>query len=169
MKKYLALSLCLIVLPAAAHPGHADAAGFAAGLLHPFTGLDHLLAMLGIGMWASKQQQPLAIPLTFIAMMALGAFAQFGTAAPESWIAASVLLVGVLLAAARLPAAVSMIVVAAFALLHGQAHGRELPGISSAAGYLLASAALLLLGLGLFAGVARARRGQFDRRGQFRV
>lgn len=169
MKKHLALALCLVALPAAAHPGHADMTSFAAGLMHPFTGLDHLLAMLGIGMWASKQQQPLAMPLTFIAMMALGAYAQIGVAAPESWIAASVLLIGVLLAAARLPAAVSIMVVAAFALLHGQAHGRELPGMSSGAGYLLASATLLLLGLGLFAGVARARRGQFDWRGQFRV
>lgn len=169
MKKYLALALCLAALPAAAHPGHADTASFAAGLMHPFTGLDHLLAMLGIGMWASKQRQPLAMPLTFIAMMALGAYAQIGSAVPESWIVASVLLIGVLLAAARLPAAVSIMAVAAFALLHGQVHGRELPGMASGAGYLLASAALLLLGLGLFAGVARARRGQFDGRGQFRV
>ena len=146
MKKYLALALCLIALPAAAHPGHAEASGFLAGLAHPFSGLDHLLAMLGIGMWSRKQEQPLALPLTFIGMMALGAFAQIGLAAPDSWIAASVLLTGVLLASKRLPPAVAMVVVGLFALLHGQAHGRELPGLSCAAGYLLASAALLLLG-----------------------
>ena len=146
MKKYLALALCLIALPAAAHPGHAETSGFMAGLVHPLTGLDHLLAMLGIGLWSRKQQQPLALPLTFIGMMALGAFAQIGLAAPESWIAASVLLTGVLLASKRLPPAVAVGVVGLFALLHGQAHGRELPDLSAAAGYLLASAALLLLG-----------------------
>ena len=169
MKKYLALALCLIALPAAAHPGHADMAGFAAGLMHPFTGLDHLLAMLAIGMWASKQQQPLAMPLTFLAMMSLGAFFQIGSAVPESWILVSVLMIGVLLLSARLPAVVSMTMVSIFALLHGQVHGRELPGMASAAGYLLASAALLMLGLGLFAGVARAWRRQFDGCGQLRV
>jgi urease accessory protein len=149
LKKYCALALCLVALPVAAHPGHADAAGFAAGLLHPLTGLDHLLTMLGIGMWSRKQEQPLAMPLTFIGMMALGAAVQLGAAVPESWIAASVLLTGLLLAAVRLPPAGAIMVVAAFALLHGQAHGRELPELASAAGYLLASAALLLLGRAL--------------------
>ncbi len=146
MKKYLALALCLIALPAAAHPGHGEATGFAAGLLHPFTGLDHLAAMLGIGMWSRRQQQPLMLPLTFIGMMALGATLHAGLAAPDSWIAASVVLTGALLASRRLPPACAIALVGAFALLHGQAHGRELPQLSSGAGYLLASAALLLLG-----------------------
>jgi urease accessory protein len=144
VKKYLMLAICLVALPAAAHPGHA--AGFAAGLAHPFTGLDHLLAMLGMGIWSRKQGQALAIPVTFVLMMAVGALAQFGVAAPESWIAASVVLTGLLLVSKRLPPAAALMVAGAFALMHGQAHGRELPQLASAAGYLLSSAALLLAG-----------------------
>lgn len=144
MKKYLALAICLVALPAAAHPGHA--ASFAAGLAHPLTGLDHLLAMLGMGIWSRKQGQTLAIPLAFVLMMATGALAQSGVAAPESWIAASVVLTGLLLVAKRLAPAAALMVAGGFALMHGQAHGRELPELASAAGYLLASAALLLAG-----------------------
>jgi urease accessory protein len=146
MKKAIAFALCLIVVPAMAHPGHGDASGFTAGLLHPLTGIDHLLAMLGIGMWSRKQEQPLAMPLTFLCMMALGALIQFGVVVPETWIAASVVMTGVLLAALRLPPAAAIGVVAAFALLHGQVHGRELPDLSSAAGYLMTSAVLLMIG-----------------------
>ncbi|HEY0060604.1 MAG TPA: HupE/UreJ family protein, partial [Telluria sp.] len=67
MKKIFTLALCLIALPAAAHSGHGPELGFAAGLAHPFTGLDHLLAMLGVGMWSRRQGQPLSLPLTFLA------------------------------------------------------------------------------------------------------
>jgi urease accessory protein len=155
LKKYLALALCLIALPAAAHPGHADS--FAAGLAHPLTGLDHLLAMVGIGMWSRRQEQPMAIALTFMAMMALGALAQFGATAPEAWLAASVVLTGLLLVVKRLPAGAALAVAGAIALLHGQAHGRELPQLASAAGYLLSSGALLLAG-SLLMLVCRRRR-----------
>ncbi len=147
MKKILALALCLVALPAAAHGGHAGAGGFAAGLAHPFMGLDHLLAMAGIGMWSRRQEQPLALPLTFIAMMGLGALLPASVVVAEGWIAASVLLTGLLLAAVRLPPWGAGMVVALFALLHGQVHGHELPGFTSAAGYLMASAALLMAGL----------------------
>ncbi|SHG99738.1 HupE/UreJ family protein [Massilia sp. CF038] len=146
MKRLLLPALCLIALPAAAHGGHAPEPGFLAGLLHPFSGADHLLAMLGVGMWSRRQGQPLSLPLTFLAMMALGAFLQTGLPLPESALAASVLVLGVLLAAARLPSAMACIVVGLFAVLHGQAHGCELPAMASAAGYLLSSAALLLAG-----------------------
>ncbi len=161
MKKILALVLCLAALPAAAHGGHDATSGFSAGLAHPFTGLDHLLAMLGIGMLSRGQQRPLALPLTFVAMMALGAALQAGFAVAEQWIAASVLLTGMLLAAVRLPQRGALMVVALFALLHGLVHGHELPGVASGAGYLLASAGLLLTGMAMVtsraAGVAMAR------------
>ncbi|HEY0064111.1 MAG TPA: HupE/UreJ family protein, partial [Telluria sp.] len=65
---------------------------------------------------------------------------------PESALAATVLVIGVLLAAARLSAAAACAIVGLFALLHGQAHGRELPALASAAGYLLSSAVLLMAG-----------------------
>ena len=149
MRQILFFALCCVVLPAVAHPGHADASGLAAGLLHPFMGLDHVLAMVGIGMWSRRQEQPLALPLVFVAMMAIGAMAPGGFVVANSSIAASVAATGVLLAAVRLPQWGAVAVVAAFALLHGQVHGHELPGVASAAGYLLASAALLAAGLAI--------------------
>ncbi len=149
MKKIYVVALCMLALPAAAHPGHDTVAGFAAGLAHPFMGLDHLLAMLGIGMWSRRQEQPLALPLTFVAMMAAGALLQTGVVVAEEWIAASVVAAGLLLVAVRLPQWGAMAVVTLFALLHGQVHGHELPGVTSAVGYLLASAVLLAAGLSL--------------------
>lgn len=146
MKKLYPLALCLLALPAAAHPGHADSVGLLAGLAHPFSGLDHLLAMLGVGLWSRQQNRGLLLPLAFIAMMALGALVR--TAVPiELGIAASVVLIGaLLLSAVKLPTAAAVALVGLFALLHGQAHGRELAGAASMAGFLLASAGLLVVG-----------------------
>lgn len=142
----LALTLALAALPALAHEGHAAASGLAAGLAHPFLGLDHLLAMLGIGVWSRRQEQPLALPVTFLAMMAAGALLQGGFVVAEVWVLASVVTVGLLLSAVRMPEWGAIALVGLFGLLHGQVHGHELPGLSSAAGYLVASAALLLAG-----------------------
>ena len=149
MKKLIPFALCLLALPAAAHPGHAEASGLMAGLAHPFTGIDHLLALLGVGLWSRQQQRGAWLPLAFIVMMALGAVVQIDIPI-EMGIAATVLLTGALLAAAvSLPAAAGVALVGTFALLHGQAHGRELAGIASMAGFLLASAALLVTGRAL--------------------
>ena len=148
MKKLLAFALCLsVALPAAAHPDHAGA-GLLAGFAHPFTGFDHLLAMLGVGLW-SRQQGRVALLPAFVLMMAAGALIQIDVPV-EMGIAASVALIGALLAAAvRLPAGAALALVGAFAFLHGQAHGRELPQLASAAGFLLASGGLLLAGRAL--------------------
>ena len=154
MKKIVGLALCLASLPAAAHAGHGGGAGFLAGLVHPFMGLDHLLAMLGIGVWSRRQDQVLALPLTFLALMAAGALLQGALLVADGWIVASVLAIGVLLVVSRLPGWAALLVASLFALLHGQAHGHELPGVASAAGYLLGSAILL------FAGVLAGRRLQ---------
>ncbi|MDQ1923516.1 HupE/UreJ family protein [Massilia pseudoviolaceinigra] len=155
MKKTLAFALCLLALPAAAHPGHDVVAGFAAGLAHPFGGIDHLLAMLGVGLWSRQQGRGALLPV-FVLMMALGAAVQVGVPI-EAGLAATVVLIGALLAgAARVPAALAMALVAGFALLHGQAHGRELLGVASAAGFLSASA--VLLAAGYAAGRARVTR-----------
>lgn len=147
--RILALTLSLAALPASAHEGHATASSLVAGLAHPFMGLDHLLAMLGIGMWSRRQEQPLALPVTFLAMMAAGALLQGDFLAAEGWILASVVAVGLLLFAARMPGWGAIAVVGLFGFLHGQVHGHELPGLPSAAGYLTASAALLAGGLAL--------------------
>src|SRR5262245_55349664 len=109
--------------PAVAHPGH-DMSGF----LHPLTGADHLLAMLGVGLWASllAARKPAAawcVPASFLVMMGAGAAAGFaGIKLPlvEAVIAASVVAIGILImAAVRLPAVAAMAVVGLFALYHG--------------------------------------------------
>ena len=157
-----ALAGVAVSLPAAAHPGHA-ATGFGAGLLHPFTGLDHLLALLAVGLWGRQVRHGGVLAPAFLVMMALGAAgAGAGLMLPalETSIAATVLLLGGLAACApglqrRLPPQLAVIVVGACGFLHGVAHGRELAGFASGAGFLLASA--LLMGLGALPG-ARVRR-----------
>jgi urease accessory protein len=142
-----------IAVPAAAHPGHTET-GFAAGLLHPLTGLDHLLALLAVGLWSRTQRHGAMLPAVFLALMAAGAAcAEAGLVLPalETSIAATVLLLGGLAACApgwqrRVPPQLAVVVVGTCAVLHGLAHGRELAGLASGAGFLLASGALMLAG-----------------------
>lgn len=144
---------------AAAHPFHTGA-GFGAGFVHPFAGLDHLLAMVAVGLWAAQLggRWLWAIPLAFVtAMLAGGVLGFAGLTLPllEPMIAASVLALGLLtVLRVRLHAA-GVLLVAAFALFHGIAHGNELPqtagALPYAAGFVLATA--LLHGLGLLAGM----------------
>ncbi|MES2347515.1 MAG: HupE/UreJ family protein [Pseudomonadota bacterium] len=149
--KHLAATAVLMLASAAAaaHPqaGGAHTHGFLDGFAHPFTGLDHLLAMLAVGGWSIRQYNATWLPPTFLGMMLLGvATGAAGLAIPglETGVALTVVLMGLLIAvAARLPAAVGATMVGAFALLHGNAHGHELPQAASAVGMLLASAALI--------------------------
>jgi urease accessory protein len=136
-----------------AHPGHADPGqlGVAAGLLHPLTGLDHLLAMLGAGAWMAQQARGgRMLGGAFLGTMALGALAGANglqLAGLEGGLALTVAALGILLAAlARLPLLPGVAVLGAFALVHGNAHGVELPLLANAIGYLAASA--MLLGIG---------------------
>jgi urease accessory protein len=148
-----ALAALAVALPAAAHPGHADS-GFGAGLLHPLTGLDHLLALLAVGLWSRQQRHGAVLAPVFLVLLALGAAcAGAGLALPalETSIAATVLLLGGLVACApglqrRVPPQLAVIVVGGCAFLHGLAHGQELAGTASGAGLLLTSAALMALG-----------------------
>ena len=153
----LAAVALLAAGPALAHPGH-EAPGF----LHPFSGLDHLLAMVGVGLWAAllAGRRPViavAVPGAFLAMMAIGAAAGFaGIKLPlvEAAILASVFAVGgLLIGAVRLPVAWAMAVVGLFALFHGYAHALEAPA-SAAGGYILGflAATALLQGAGLAIG-----------------
>lgn len=145
----VAMTTLAVSLPAAAHPGHAPDSGFAAGLLHPVTGVDHLLALLAVGLWSRQQHGYLLAP-TFLVMMALGAASSSGVALPalELSIAATVLLLGGLAACApRLQQPqMAVLTVGACAFVHGLAHGNELTGMASGAGFILASAVLMLLG-----------------------
>lgn len=146
-----ALALLMIPALAFAHPGHGDN-GLVAGISHPIGGLDHLLAMLAVGLWAAQQQGAArwTLPCTFVGTMLMGGLLGFeglNLPALESGIAASVLALGLAVAlAVRPPLLLAMGATALFALFHGVAHGLELPDMSSpwayAAGFVAATAAL---------------------------
>lgn len=148
-KSTLAILLALASSAAAAHPqaGGAHVHGFLDGFAHPFTGLDHMLAMVAVGIWSVRQPNAQWLPATFIGMVLVGVLTGVaGLTIPglETGIALTVATMGVLIAvAARLPAAVGVSMVGVFAVLHGNAHGHELPAASSAFGLLLASAVLV--------------------------
>jgi urease accessory protein len=167
MRRSLGHAASLVALVAAAvplstaalaHPGHPDL-GFAGGFAHPLTGLDHLLAMVAVGLWASQLggRALWLLPLTFPVVMAAGAALGFGgMALPwiEIGIAGSVLVLGAMVALTLRPSlAVSLPLIAAFALLHGYSHGVELPvdasGLTYGAGFIAATFALHLVGIGL--------------------
>ena len=157
-KTLFAIALFLSPALAFAHGGH-DHSGLLAGVAHPITGLDHLLAMLAVGLWAAQQSGAArwALPVTFVGAMLVGGLLGFaGVEIPlmETGIAGSVLAFGLLVAvAARLPMAVSVALTALFALTHGVAHGLELPDLASpfgyAIGFIVATAALHAIGFAL--------------------
>jgi urease accessory protein len=164
LKRYSRIAAVAAVLSAALHSGafaHVGdhGVGLAAGLAHPFSGLDHILAMVAVGLWASQLGRPAVwlLPLTFPAVMALGAMlGAAGGTLPwvEIGIAGSVLVLGAAVALAWRPAlATSAAVIAAFALVHGFSHGAELPQSASALaygiGFILATLALHGAGLTL--------------------
>lgn len=148
------------------HPHAQDAwSSFMEGALHPFTGLDHLAAMLGVGLWSALSmrslRQRLAAPLAFATLLLVGAMlgmSGLNLAGVEPMIAASLLAIGLLLATRlALRPAVGASVVAAFALFHGAAHGLELGGQAgwALAGMVCGTAALH--GIGLATGMAVQR------------
>ena len=164
----LLAALALLAAPALAfaHPGHGEH-GLVAGLAHPLTGLDHLLAMFAVGLWAAQQQGAarLALPCTFVGTMLVGGLLGFeGLQLPfmETGIAASVLALGLCVAlAVRPPLPLAMAATALFALAHGVAHGLELPALSSpwlyALGFVAATAALHAAGYALVRFLPQAR------------
>jgi urease accessory protein len=144
---------------ALAHVGDHSHMGFTEGLLHPFSGLDHVLAMVAVGLWASQLggRALWLLPLTFPVVMAAGAALGFGGVAlpwVEIGIAASVLVLGAAVALTlRTPLAVSLPLIALFAALHGYSHGVELPANASAltyaAGFIAATLVLHLIGIAI--------------------
>src|SRR5438552_13637461 len=114
-----------------AHVGPGGSSGFLRGFSHPLTGLDHIVAMVAVGLWAAQRggRSIWLVPVTFVIVMALGGvLGAAGIALPwvERGIIASVLVLGVLIAAAvRLPLAAATLLVGLFALFHGHAHGAE--------------------------------------------
>ena len=159
---------------AMAHAPAAAEAGIASGFAHPLFGLDHVLAMVAVGLWASQLggRALWLVPASFVTVMAVGA--ALGTAgvlpAVELGIVGSILVLGALVAfATRLPVWAGMAVVGVFALFHGHAHGAEMPDAGSAVlyavGFLAATA--LLHGIGVAAGLywQRAADGWLVRAG----
>ena len=155
---WMALMLLATSSVVHAHTSGLPHMDFATGLGHPFSGLDHILAMVAVGLWAAQRggRALWLVPLTFVLTMAAGGALGFlGIQLPmvELGIAGSVLVLGTLVAlASRLPLAVSMALVGLFALFHGYAHGAEMAVESSALwyslGFMLASAALHVIGIG---------------------
>ncbi|WP_219216058.1 HupE/UreJ family protein [Variovorax boronicumulans] len=156
-------ALGLLPLLASAHVGvdggaHHDI-GFVQGFVHPFTGLDHLAAMVAVGLWsaliARTGRDLLWAPLGFAGMLLAGALlglAGVQVPAVEPMIAASLLVIGLLVATRlRLPGPVAAVVVGVFAVFHGVAHGYELAGDHGAglaiAGMVLATALLHTAGI----------------------
>jgi len=162
----------LAALPAiaSAHPGHDGDHGFgwdfSGGFTHPLGGWDHLLAMIAVGLWAAQLggRARWLVPAAFVSVMTLGAVLGHGgmsIAGTEQGIAASVLVLGLLVATAvRLPLAAGMALTGVFALFHGLAHGAEMPataaGLEYGLGFVLATALLHTAGLGL--GLLAARK-----------
>lgn len=168
---YRALALLLLApITAAAHSGHAVPTGFGSGWFHPLSGIDHLLALIGIGFWAALHSHHLRgfgvrIAVSLAALLAGLSLGLVVGAPLELGLAGSVGLLGALvLGAPRLAAGTSMALVAAFALLHGHAHGAEMgTGLvvaPYAAGLMTASAVLMGSG-GAIAWLAR--RGDWCR------
>lgn len=162
----LATAALLLLAPALAfaHPGHGaddllqhDGAGFIDGLIHPFTGLDHLAAMLAVGAWSALAVRPVWLaPAAFVTLLITGASAGFGgmvVPGVEPMIAASLLVLGLLVAwRRRLPLAVAAGLTGVFAFFHGAAHGMELAGSTqwaALAGMVIATATLHAAGIAI--------------------
>lgn len=154
---------------AQAHTGHGTA-GLAEGLAHPF-GLDHLLAMVAVGIWsvaALPAKRAFFGPLVFLtALMVSAVLGVLGMTMPhlEGLIAASVVLFGLMLVTSRSPSSANLglLWIALAASLHGLAHGAETPAsgfAGYAVGFLVTTAALHACGVGVALGIRR----HFDRR-----
>jgi urease accessory protein len=151
--------LMFAVSPAIAHVGRGSTASFTAGLGHPLGGLDHVAVMVAVGLWAAmKGGRALWIwPVAFVSVMLIGGgLGMTHVALPfvEPAIFASVVALGLLVAlAVDLPVAAGAAIIAVFALFHGHAHGSEvadtMEGIEYMSGFVLATAALNLTGIGL--------------------
>jgi len=167
MLKRLLTAFALVIVgtaPAFAHLDPLEHGSFAAGFSHPLFGLDHILAMVAVGLWAASVggKALWAVPTAFVATMAVGfGAALLGMPLPfvEPVILASVIFIGVMVALALpLPTVGVAAVVAFFALFHGHAHGGEMGeagALGYAAGFLAATALLHAVGVAAGVGVGR--------------
>ena len=164
------IAAAMVVMPtvAFAHTGVGDTSGLVHGFVHPISGLDHILAMLMVGIfaWQLGGRALWLVPITFVGVMALGGMLGVaGIPVPfvEIGIALSVVVLGAIVAFnVKATVAVAMGIVGLFAIFHGHAHGAETPqdtgGVAYAAGFLIATAMLHLAGIS--AGFVIAEAGQ---------
>ena len=172
MKRLIA-SLAFLALAgspelALAHTGIGTTSAFDAGIAHPFSGIDHMLAMVAVGLWGGlRGGKALWLwPATFVGGMLIGGamgMEQIPLPFVEQGIIASIVVLGLVVALAfSAPLAVGALVIVAAGILHGHAHGAEIPsdanGLHYALGFVLATAALHALGVG--ATVLAARVGK---------
>lgn len=161
-------ALAATAAPAFAHLNPEEHGSFMAGFSHPLFGLDHILVMVAVGLWAAQigGKALWGVPAAFVATMAIGfGLALAGVDLPfvEPAILASVVALGLLVAmAVKLDTAASAAIVAVFALFHGHAHGGELGSAGAlefGAGFVVATALLHVAGIGLGFGIARLSGG----------
>lgn len=143
--------------PALAHSGEGHSGGFISGFLHPIFGWDHVVAMVAVGLWGAVLGSPAIwiLPIVFPLVMAFGAaLGILGVPIPfiEVGIALSGLVLGLLVAfLIKAPMAAAAVLVGAFAIFHGHAHGTELPQAVSAytygVGFVIATGLLHAAGI----------------------
>jgi urease accessory protein len=151
--------LALAASPVHAHVEGGQASGFLNGLAHPVSGLDHVLAMVAVGLWGVQLGQPAIwlLPVAFPIVMALGGLlGLLGVALPgvEAGIAISAVILGAMVLAERRPPPwVAAAVVGIFAVFHGHAHGTELPpgesGLTYSLGFVVATGLLHATGIAI--------------------
>ena len=144
---------------ALAHPQAGEAKGFLTGFKHPISGLDHVLAMVAVGLWGAQLGSPAIwlLPVAFPMVMAFGGMlGLMGVPLPgvEYGIAASAILLGMaVLFEVRPPLALAAVLVSGFAIFHGHAHGTELPpgqsGLLYSMGFVIATGCLHAIGIGI--------------------
>jgi urease accessory protein len=159
MQLPLAVALALMAAPAEAHIRQSEASGFLSGLAHPVSGLDHIIAMVAVGLWGAQLGAPAIwlLPVTFPMVMAFGGFLGL-IGIPLPGVEIGIALSGVLLGAAVLlefkaPLWLAAVLVGVFGLYHGHAHGAELPpgedGLLYSLGFVLATGALHAAGIAI--------------------
>ena len=169
----IAIALTLVPAVASAHMGVGDTNGFVHGFSHPLSGLDHILAMVAVGLFATRLggRALWLVPLTFVSVVAVaGVLGMAGVELPyvEIGIGISVIVLGTAIALQfNIPTLAAMGLVGFFAIFHGHAHGMEMPerasGLVYGVGFVCATALLLAVGIGFgltigYAGQTYGRR-----------